>query len=173
MAIVLQETLRGVFYAPYYAALALGAYREEGVEVRFVSARTPSDSARGLADGTVDVTWGGPMRVMLTYDRDPECDLVCFCEVVTRDPFFLLGREPRPNFKLADLMGKRVATVSEVPTPWMCLQEDMRRVGLDPARLVQEFRMALRMGQDRTEAAAKQAAHYLPQVHDEVVRHLQ
>jgi len=135
MAIVLQETLRGVFYAPYYAALALGAYREEGVEVRFVSARTPSDSARGLADGTVDVTWGGPMRVMLTYDRDPECDLVCFCEVVTRDPFFLLGREPRPNFKLVDLMGKRVATVSEVPTPWMCLQEDMRRVGLDAAKL--------------------------------------
>jgi NitT/TauT family transport system substrate-binding protein len=135
MAIVLQETLRGVFYAPFYAALALGAYREEGVEVQFTSASRPSESASRLADGTVDVTWGGPMRVMLTYDQDPKCDLVCFCEVVTRDPFFLLGREPRPNFKLADLMGKRVATVSEVPTPWMCLQEDMRRAGLDPGKL--------------------------------------
>jgi NitT/TauT family transport system substrate-binding protein len=135
MAIVLQETLRGVFYAPFYAALSLGAYREEGVEVRFTSARTPSDSASRLADGTVDVTWGGPMRVMLTYDQDPKCDLVCFCEVVTRDPFFLLGRAPRPDFKLADLRAKRVATVSEVPTPWLCLQEDMRRAGLDPAKL--------------------------------------
>ena len=75
------------------------------------------------------------MRVMLTYDQDPKCDLVCFCEVVTRDPFFLVGRAPNPDFKLADLMGKRVATVSEVPTPWLCLQEDMRRAGLDPARL--------------------------------------
>jgi NitT/TauT family transport system substrate-binding protein len=111
MAIVLQETLRGVFYAPYYAALALGAYREEGVEVRFTSARSPSESARGLADGTVDVTWGGPMRVMLTYDKDPTCDLVCFCEVVTRDPFFLVGRGPNPDFKLSDLGAKRVATV--------------------------------------------------------------
>jgi NitT/TauT family transport system substrate-binding protein len=135
MAIVLQETLRGVFYAPYYAALSLGAYAREGVEVRFTSARTPSDSARGLADGTVDVTWGGPMRVMLTYDQDPACDLVCFCEVVTRDPFFLLGREPRPGFQLSELMGLRVATVSEVPTPWLCLQEDMRRQGLDPGKL--------------------------------------
>src|SRR6185436_4241973 len=135
MPIVLQETLRGVFYAPFYAALSLGAYREEGVEVRFTSARTPSDSASRLADGTVDVTWGGPMRVMLTYDEDPKCDLVCFCEVVTRDPFFLLGRAPNPDFKLADLMRKRVATVSEVPTPWLCLQEDMRRAGLDPAGL--------------------------------------
>jgi len=135
MAIVLQETLRGVFYAPFYAALSLGAYREEGVEVSFTSASRPSDSASRLADGTVDVTWGGPMRVMLTYDQDPKCDLVCFCEVVTRDPFFLVGRTPNPDFKLADLMRKRVATVSEVPTPWLCLQEDMRRAGLDPAGL--------------------------------------
>ena len=54
---------------------------------------------------------------------------------MTRDPFFLIGREPRPDFALADLYGKRVATVSEVPTPWLCLQEDMRRVGLDPDAL--------------------------------------
>src|ERR1051325_8658392 len=117
MAIVLQETLRGAFYAPFYAALALGAYREEGVEVEFTSAPRPSDSASRLADGSVDVTWGGPMGVLLTYDQNPGCDLVSFCEVVTRDPFFLVGREPRPNFKLPDLMSKRVATVSEVPTP--------------------------------------------------------
>ncbi|TMJ41459.1 MAG: ABC transporter substrate-binding protein, partial [Alphaproteobacteria bacterium] len=33
------------------------------------------------------------------------------------------------------LYGKRVATVSEVPTPWLCLQEDLRREGLDPEAL--------------------------------------
>src|SRR5438128_8623314 len=135
MAIVLQETLRAVFYAPFYAALALDAYAQEGVEVRFVSSPTPAQAARGLADGTVDVGWGGPMRVMYTNEQDPKCDLVCFCEVVTRDPFFLIGRTARPDFKLADLMGKRLATVSEVPTPWLCLQEDMRRAGLDPDAL--------------------------------------
>jgi NitT/TauT family transport system substrate-binding protein len=29
----------------------------------------------------------------------------------------------------------RIATVSEVATPWSCLQEDLRQVGIDPARL--------------------------------------
>jgi NitT/TauT family transport system substrate-binding protein len=135
MPIVLQETLRAAFYAPFYTAMALDAFGREGVEVRFVSAPTPSQAARGLADGTVDVAWGGPMRVMHTYEQDPSCDLVCFCEVVTRDPFFLIGRTSNPGFKPADLMGKRVATVSEVPTPWLCLQEDLRRAGLDPAKL--------------------------------------
>ena len=135
MAIVLQETLRAPFYAPFYAALALGAYRQEGIEVRLVTAPAPAAAARGLADGSADVAWGGPMRVLHTYDTHPDCDLVCFCEVVTRDPFFLLGRQARPDFRLPDLMGLRLATVSEVPTPWMCLQEDLRRAGLDPARL--------------------------------------
>jgi NitT/TauT family transport system substrate-binding protein len=135
MTIVLQETLRAVFYAPFYAALALGAYAREGVDVRLVSAPKPSEAARGFADGSVDVAWGGPMRVMHTYESDAKCDLVCFCEVVTRDPFFLVGRTAKPNFALADLLNLRLATVSEVPTPWLCLQEDLRRAGLDPAAI--------------------------------------
>jgi NitT/TauT family transport system substrate-binding protein len=135
MPITLQENLRGVLYAPFYAALALGAYRREGVEVEFVSAPEPARAVDGLFAGTVDVAWGGPMRVMQTYDSREDCDLVCFAEAVTRDPFFLVGREPRAKFTFADLCGKRVATVREVPTPWLCLQEDLRRAGLDPDAL--------------------------------------
>ena len=135
MAIALQESLRGVFYAPFYAALARDAYPREGVEVRFVSAPNPGDAAVAVLRGDADVCWGGPMRVMQTYARQPGCDLVCFAEVVTRDPFLLVGRTPRPGFALRDLLGLRVATVSEVPTPWMCLQEDLRRAGIAPDRL--------------------------------------
>src|SRR6202035_3718933 len=59
----------------------------------------------------------------------------CFCEVVARDPFFLIGRADRPTWTLADLPRLRVATVSEVPTSWLCLQNDLRRNGSDPERL--------------------------------------
>jgi len=135
MAIVLQESLRGLFYAPFYVALAHGAYAAEGVDVRFVSAPRLGDAARGLFDGSVDVCWGGPMRVMETYKLLAGCDLVSFAEVVTRDPFLLVGRTPRPGFRVADLLGLRLATVGEVPTPWLCLQEDLRRAGIAPGRL--------------------------------------
>lgn len=135
MAITLQESLRALFYAPFYVALACGAYAAEGVEVRFVSSRRPGDAARNVMDGRVDVCWGGPMRVMQEYQQNPRCDLVSFAEVVTRDPFLLVGRDPRPRFALSDLVGARVATVSEVPTPWMCLQEDLRRAGIDPSAI--------------------------------------
>ena len=85
--------------------------------------------------GAADVCWGGPMRVMQTYHQHPDCDLVSFAEVVTRDPFLLLGAAPRPDFQLSELLNLRVGTVSEVPTPWMCLQEDLRRAGVDPSRI--------------------------------------
>jgi NitT/TauT family transport system substrate-binding protein len=135
MAITLQETLRAVFYAPFYVALARDAFTAEGVEIKFVSSPRPQDAALRLMDGTVDVCWGGPMRVMETYQNVPGCDVVCFAEVVTRDPFLLMGREPRPDFKLADLETTTLATVSEVPTPWLCLQHDLRLAGIDPSTL--------------------------------------
>ena len=132
MAIILQESLRAVFYAPFYVALARDAFTAEGVEIRFTSSPRPQDAALRLMDGTVDVCWGGPMRVMETYQKRPDCDIVSFAEVVTRDPFLLMGREPRPDFTLADLKSVRLATVSEVPTPWLCLQHDLRLAGIDP-----------------------------------------
>ena len=138
MAITLQESLRAVFYAPFYVALAQDAYARAGVEVRFASAPTPGDAANAVLRGDVDVCWGGPLRVMPAYAQHKDCDLVCFAEVVTRDPFLLVGRSPRPDFALRDLPGLRVGTVSEVPTPWMCLQEDLRRAGIPPASLTRK-----------------------------------
>lgn len=139
MAITLQESLRAAFYAPFYAALARGAYAAEGVEVHFASAPSPAQAATSLLAGAADVCWGGPMRVMATYQANPGCDLVCFAEVVTRDPFLLIGREPNPGFRMADLLTARLGSVSEVPTPWLCLQEDLRQAGIAPERV---FRVA-------------------------------
>ncbi len=66
---------------------------------------------------------------------NPDSPLVCFCEVVARDPFFLVGRSDGSAFHLTDLSRLRLATVSEVPTPWLCLAHDLREQGLDPGRL--------------------------------------
>ncbi len=135
MKLRLAENFRAVFYAPFYAAQALGHFAREGVEVEFVASAKPGDAVAGLLDGAIDLTWGGPMRVMQAHDRDPASPLVCFGEVVARDPFYLVGRPDIADFRLADLARLRVGTVAEVPTPWMCLQHDLRLAGLDPGRL--------------------------------------
>jgi NitT/TauT family transport system substrate-binding protein len=129
----LMENFRAIFYAPYYATHALGFYADEGVDVELVSSDAPGDAIAHLANGTIDLTWGGPMRVMTAHDRDDQSPLVCFGEVVSRDPFFLIGNSR--GFRLSDLAHLRFATVSEVPTPWMCLQHDLREAGIDPATI--------------------------------------
>jgi NitT/TauT family transport system substrate-binding protein len=135
MRIKLSENFRAVFYAPFYAVHALGFYAREGVEVELINSPAPGATASALLDGTIDLLWGGPMRVMKARDQDRASPLMCFCEVVERDPFFLVGTGNAAQFRLTDLTRMRFASVSEVPTPWMCLQQDLRDLGVDPARL--------------------------------------
>jgi len=73
--------------------------------------------------------------LLLANNQQPDNDLVIFCEVIRRDPFFLVGREPKPDWQLSDLLRMRLGSVSEVPTPWLCLQHDLRLAGLDPAQV--------------------------------------
>ena len=75
------------------------------------------------------------MRPMLERSRNPAHPLRAFCAVVMRDPFLIVGRGSRPEFQIQDLASLRLGVTSEVPTPWWCLQDDIRRAGLDPAVL--------------------------------------
>ena len=135
MPIKLLENFRAVFYAPFYAAPALGAFAAEGLDVKIEPSPDAALTMQTVISGGAEVSWGGPLRLMFAREKFPESDPIVFCEVVGRDPFFVLGRSPNPGFRLADLYGKKLAKVTEVPTPWMCLQHDMRSAGLDASRI--------------------------------------
>jgi NitT/TauT family transport system substrate-binding protein len=135
MHVKLSENFRAVFYAPFYATHALGFYTAEGVEVELLNSPAPAAAAKGLLDGSIDISWGGPMRVMKARDDDPGSPMVCFCEVASRDPFFLVGKGDPAAFRLTELTRLKLGVVSEVPTPWLCLQHDLRLQGVDPATL--------------------------------------
>lgn len=135
MRVILFEPFRAVFYTGFYAAFAIGAFRDQGVDVEMRTVGDPAASTAGVLEGKAQVMWGGPMRLLLGHDRDPNSPLLGFAEVVVRDPFYLIGRRPNPSFRFSDLQGQRLGTVSEVPTPWECLQDDVRRAGMAPASL--------------------------------------
>jgi NitT/TauT family transport system substrate-binding protein len=135
MRLRLFENYRFLLYAPFYAAHAIRAYEAEGVEVELLPSPGPGRAETALLTGAAEIMWAGPMRVIRHHGDDPASPLVCFAEVVCRDPFSLIGAVPRLDFRLADLAGLKFATVAEVPTPWLCLQEDLRQAGIDPDRL--------------------------------------
>lgn len=136
------ENFRAVFYAPFYVLKSLGYAAQEGLDVEWVPANTPGGAIERVKRGEAHLTWGGPMRIMKDHDCEPESDrsLVGFCEVVGRDPFALVARREHLPLDLTALPERRLAVVTEVPTPWLCLQADLRDAGIDPAAMTQVSR---------------------------------
>jgi len=142
MRLTLAENFRALFYAPFYALKAGDFCSREGLHVEWLDSDTPGGAIEAVKSGAIDLSWGGPMRVLKDRDSHPAGggSLLSFGEVVSRDPFCLVGRHGRfgdgaRSFALSDLTDLRMAIVSEVPTPWLCLQADLRDAGVDVSAL--------------------------------------
>ena len=133
MKLTLAENFRAIFYTPFYLLKTLGLAEQAGLALEWLPPGSPGGAIDAIKNGSVDLTWGGPMRVMKDHDTTPSNgqSLLCFGEVVSRDPFFLVGKKSLGRFELAQLRELRMALVSEVPTPWLCLQADLRDRGLN------------------------------------------
>ena len=147
MTLTLAENFRAIFYTPFYLLKSLGLAEQAGLALRWLPPSSPGGAIDAIKNGTVDLTWGGPMRVMKDHDTTPSNgqSLLCFSEVVSRDPFFLLGKKSLGRFELAQLRQLRLAQVSEVPTPWLCLQADLRDLGLNVSEIENSLTRGLSM----------------------------
>jgi NitT/TauT family transport system substrate-binding protein len=137
MKLRIAENFRAVFYAPFYAVRELGLAEREGLAVEWLPSDAPGGTIEQVKRGGIDAQWGGPMRVLKDHDSTPAdgARLVCFGELVGRDPFYLIGRKRQPTFGLKDLAAMRLGVVSEVPTPWYCLRADLEDAGVDTTTL--------------------------------------
>src|SRR6185436_20923572 len=138
MKLTIAENFRAVFYAPFYALRALGLAEREGLEIEWLPGGQPGGAIDDVKRGKIDAQFGGPMRVMKDNDTDRAPDgasLLCFAEVVARDPFYVVGKKTQTKFNLKDLASMRLGIVSEVPTPWHCLRADLVDAGLDLAAM--------------------------------------
>ncbi len=135
MKLTLVENFRALFYMPFYMLKERGGAEAEGLEVEWIDANTPGGGVEAVKRGAADLTWGGPMRIMKDHDSHPigPDSLVGFCEVVGKDPFYLVGRKSLLPLSLDQLPAQRLSVVSEVPTPWLCLQTDLANIGVDVA----------------------------------------
>ena len=132
--ITVMEPFHSLFYAPLYVALGLGHFRAEGLDVTTGTPAQSGGTVTALLEGSAEICLGGIMRSLDVADRGGGV-LPHFIEVNSRNGFFLLGREPRPAFRWAELAGTTVLSFAEAPTPWQCMLTVLRREGVDPARV--------------------------------------
>ncbi len=136
MAIRLSENFRALFYAPFYAAHAIDAYHAEGVDVTLLSSPEPARTAAALRAGDVrcDVGWTASRAA----DPCAGCRRPTAFASATSSRAIRSSSSAVSRGRISALPIWRVSvsrSVAEVPTPWLCLQDDLRRAGVDPATL--------------------------------------
>ena len=125
------EPFRSLFYAPQFVALYGGHFAAEGLDVTITTAGGGRTTTSTLLDGTSKISLGGIMRSLGLADSGGPF-LPHFAEVNSRNGFFLVSRQARPDFRWSDLAGKTVISFAEAPTPWQCMLTVLRREGVDP-----------------------------------------
>ena len=142
MKLTIAENFRGLFYVPFYVLRERALAQELGLDIDWLPPGAPGGAIDDVKSGKIDLTWGGPMRVMIDHDTTPDDAhrLLSLSEAVGRDPFCLIAREP--NLSLTDLPTLRLSIVKEVPTPWLCLQADLQDEGISiPQQLTTTWSM--------------------------------
>ncbi len=135
--IVLNEVTHSVFYAPLYAAISLGYFEEEGLQIELVNGGGADKSMTALLSGQADIGLMGPEAAIYVFNEGKEDSALVFGQLTKRDGSFLVGRVPDDDFQWSDVKGKTIIGGREGGVPEMTLEYVLRQNGLEPGEDVE------------------------------------
>lgn len=130
--VTLNEVAHSVFYAPQYAAIELGCFEEEGIDLKLVNGGGADKVMTALISGDADIGFMGSEAGIYVYQEGSEDYAVNFAQLTQRAGNFLVSRRPEPDFQWADLKGKFVLGGRAGGMPEMVFEYILKKNGLDP-----------------------------------------
>lgn len=106
--VTVAEVTHSIFYAPQYAAHALGYFEDEGLDVELILVPGADKVAAAVLSGDVNIGFCGSEATIYIYNGGEEDYLINFAGLTKRDGSFLVSRKKYDNFTLNDLKGKTV-----------------------------------------------------------------
>ena len=131
--VVLNEVAHSIFYAPQYAAIELGYFDSEGLELTLVNGGGADKVMTALVSGEADIGFMGSEASIYTYAGGEKDYAMNFAQLTQRAGNFLVGREAQDNFTWADLKGKKVLGGRAGGMPEMVFEYILKKNGIDPA----------------------------------------
>lgn len=122
------EVTHSIFYAPFYAAINLGYFEEEGIEIDLVNGGGSDQSMTALISNSADVALLGPETAVYVVNEGASNTPVIFGQLTKRDGSLLIGRNPEPDFKWSNLVGKEIIGGRRGGSPAMALQYAIEKV---------------------------------------------
>lgn len=130
--VTLNEVAHSIFYAPQYAAIELGYFEEEGIDLTLVNGGGADKVMTALISGDAQIGFMGSEASIYVYQEGSQDYAVNFAQLTQRAGNFLVGRQPEPDFKWEDLRGKKVLGGRAGGMPQMVFEYILKKHGLDP-----------------------------------------
>ena len=130
--VTLNEVAHSIFYAPQYAAIELGYFEEEGIDLTLVNGGGADKVMTALISGDAQIGFMGSEASIYVYQEGSQDYAVNFAQLTQRAGNFLVGRQPEPDFKWEDLRGKKVLGGRAGGMPQMVFEYILKKNGLDP-----------------------------------------
>lgn len=106
--VTLNEVAHSIFYAPQYAAIELGYFEDEGIDLTLVNGAGADKVMTALVSGDADIGFMGSEASIYTYAQGASDYAVNFAQLTQRAGNFLVGREPDTAFTWDKLRGRKV-----------------------------------------------------------------
>lgn len=132
--IKVSEVTHSVFYAPQYAAINLGYFEDEGIEIELTNGAGADKVMTAVISGAVDIGFAGPEAAIYVYNEGKDDYCQVFAQLTQRDGAFLLGREPDNNFDFSKTIGKVVLPGRKGGVPYMTLEYVFKQHGIIPGK---------------------------------------
>lgn len=130
--VTLNEVAHSIFYAPQYAAIELGYFEEEGIDLTLVNGAGADKVMTALVSGDADIGFMGSEASIYTYAGGAEDYAVNFAQLTQRAGNFLVAREPDTNFTWDKLKGSKVLGGRAGGMPQMVFEYILKKNGIDP-----------------------------------------
>ena len=128
------EVAHSIFYAPQYAAIELGYFKDEGIDLTLVNGAGADKVMTSLISGDADIGFMGSEASIYVYQEGSADYAVNFAQLTQRAGNFLVAREEMKDFKWTDLKGKDVLGGRKGGMPEMVFEYILRKNGLDPQK---------------------------------------
>lgn len=126
------EVTHSVFYAPFYAAISLGFFEEEGLLIELINGGGSDKSMTALLTGDADIGLMGPETAVYVAGEGKSDHPVVFAQLTQKDGSFLLGKHADDDFSWEKLENTCVIGGRAGGMPQMTLEYVLKQHGLIP-----------------------------------------
>ena len=125
------EVAHSIFYAPQYAAINNGYFKDYGIDIDLTLASGADKVIAAVLSNDVNIGFSGIEATIYVYNGGEKDYLKTFAQLTQKDGSFLVSRKKYDNFTLEDLKDKYVIGGRKAGMPEMTFEWALKENGIN------------------------------------------